>query len=190
MNLLSSITIKDLSGGDRYQNFLSQLPLFHTAIGYFDTYDPEPLNRVLAEVKLYLETHPGDRKFRKRVYSLAVECFDNIRNYYSNRRDRFEGALLSFTEEGEHFCITAGNQISREDEHHLRSRLELLSKLPSDELGQEFLETIVLPNHRKENGAGLGLIMMGKREGSFVDHHFEEINEDHSFFYIRIKIST
>ena len=182
--------VKDLSEGQRYQRFLDQLPAFNAAIGYFDRFDPAALNSVLVEVKQYLKSHPGEYNLRKRVYSMAVECYDNIRNYYSSNTCEQEGALLSLTLEGEHFCITAGNQISNEDAHHLKERLALLGKLRPDEIDEEFLETIILPNQRKMNGAGLGLILMGKREGNFVDHFFEEVNKDQSFFYIRIKIST
>ncbi len=178
----------DFSGGNHLAEFLSHLPDFSSSIGFYDEFDPSRLNMVLSEVRHFLKDYPCAVNQRKRVYSMAVECFDNIRNYYTVTNMPLRPSLLAFTVEGEHFCITAGNLISKKDEYDLRERLEMLEQLNRKELNKELTETILMPGNKKVNGAGLGLIMMGWRSGNFVDHHFEDRDSRNTFFYIRIKI--
>ncbi|MCC7303346.1 MAG: hypothetical protein IT233_11955 [Bacteroidia bacterium] len=189
MNVLTDIYFRDLSGGTRFEEFISQLPAPDAAIGYFGSYDSGRLNATLQEMKTYLGERGAELNSAKRAYSMAVECFDNIRNYYSFHPADKNMALLSLTVEGNHYCITAGNSISREDAFHLRKRLEILHTLNAEELDREFLETLLLPARARAKGAGLGLILMARRKGNFVDHYFEELPHT-SFFYIRIKLAA
>lgn len=189
MSALATVFIKDRSSGSQYQDFLSHLPGFELALGYFDRYSEDALNTTLREIRKYLDSCESERNTAKRVYAMAVECLDNIRNHYN--RFAFEGAsaLLSLTRESEHFCITAGNEISDQAVYHLQSRLAILQKLNAEELDREFLETLLRPHAARNDGAGLGLIIMARKRGNFVDHFFEE-HEGKTFFYIRIKIAA
>lgn len=188
-SLLQDFLIRDLSSGSLYAEFLRQLGPIDLAIGSFDRFDSARLEKTLMAMRQYLDQGDSTRNTAKRVFTMAVECLDNIRNHYELHAYPGALALLSLTREEHHFCITAGNEINRSSAYNLKSRLEMLGKLNAEELDREFMETLLLPQKHSQNGAGLGLILMARKKGNFVDHHFEE-QHGRSFFYIRIKIAA
>ena len=71
----------------------------------------------------------------------------------------------------------------------LKSQLEQLNKLTSQELKETYRNTLQNGSFSEKGGAGLGFIDIKKRTGTEYEYYFEPISADHCIFILTIRIS-
>jgi hypothetical protein len=172
-----------------FSNFLLSLRESKDAIGYYGRFSQPITNHLLNEIRFSLGQKEANTTLRKRVFAIAVECFDNIEKYYKENPDSMSPAFFSLTQEDSGYYLTSANMIDKAHTYDLSLRLEVLNGLKREDLSSEMRETLLLPNIRETNGAGLGLIIMAIRTGNRFEYFFEDADEKNQFFVLRIKIS-
>jgi hypothetical protein len=133
----------------------------------------------------------------KRVFAVFVEQAQNILKYsyerlFDSARQKGVGIGLVGVgrESEERFFVFAGNLIPRQAEETLRSRLEHINSLDREQLKQYYNQQRKNGSINEDGGAGLGFIDMARRSGHPIEFHFLPIDEQASFFEIKITIST
>lgn len=174
---------------EAFSNFLFSLREVKDAIGYYGRFSQSIINHLLQEIRSSLDKKEDNIILRKRVFSIAVECFDNIENYYRENPKSTNPAFFSLTREPSGYYLTTANTVARTHTDDLSLRLDVINGLNREDLSSEMREALLLPNIRENNGAGLGLIIMAIRTGNRFEYFFEEADTDNQFFVLRIKIS-
>jgi hypothetical protein len=152
---------------------------------------------IIGELIGSLKEKMRSRKVRfglyKKILTLMIESLENIIRYRANFGHR--GILLDdyppeflIASQNDHILIETVNTIFNPDIEALDKRLLHLSSLDSEELKELYKETITNGKFSEKGGAGLGIIEMVKIADEKIKYSFERINEQMSFFSLRILI--
>ncbi|MDK2977627.1 MAG: hypothetical protein PWP52_341 [Bacteroidales bacterium] len=151
------------------------------------------IDDILHKLKVYLHNNINDKLIRKRVYSLAVECLDNIFKH-SDLTD-INNKLVNkyppkFIVEFFHdtFLIHTGNIISNENTEKVIQKLTQLNKLADTEVNQLYKDSLSNAEISEKGGAGLGLIVMAKTTRQKIHFDFERINHNFSYFAMQLNL--
>lgn len=150
------------------------------------------LTSILQLVDDRLERKSEDLKIKKKVFSILLECLQNIYNYQQTHEfnsESLQSATLMIKKTQDAYYIITGNYIESEIVESLRERLIKVNSLSTDELKDFYKE--VLSRQRMETingGAGLGLIDMARKSGEKIDYSFDSINDKHCFYSLQVKV--
>ena len=137
------------------------------------------------------EGENGDKKVALKVFSIFVEQVENVINYSVEKEH--EESLLSFGivvigRKDEHFFISGGNKLANSKVAKLEENLKKLSLMDKDELKVYYKERRKAEKEEGSKGAGIGFIEMARKSSKPLQYTFEKIDENHSFFTIKISI--
>lgn len=151
----------------------------------FETIDPL-LNRI--------KKHPSFRSLikqvQKKLYSIVVECIENINNHSVPDLANYKNRLpyISLRKQCDKYIITAGNVISNENINKLRNKIEQINQLDKAGLKALYEDIINKKNVPGEKGAGLGLLTMALKSENRLDYNFFSISDKYSYFEISVYI--
>lgn len=148
---------------------------------------------IISLAETNLETTGESPKVKKRVFSIMVECLQNITRHQNPEEtivtDNDSSGIFVIQKKGDHFYITTGNIVSKDDIAKLRSLLEKINSLEKEALDQYYKQVLNDGLVSNKGGAGLGLIDMAKKSGNKLLFDFEKINDDYSYFYLHTAVS-
>lgn len=132
----------------------------------------------------------------KRVFAVFVEQAQNILKYSYERvyeTDSVNGigiGLIGVGREEQRFFVFAGNRIPKSAEKELRERIDYINSLDRDALLKYYNHQRKTGTIQVNGGAGLGFIDMARKSGYPINYHFIPIDEEASFFEIKITLSA
>jgi len=153
----------------------------------------ETIDQILHQLKNYLNHKIEDKVIRKRVYSLTVECLDNILKH-SDLNDENHELVTSYPPRfivekiGEHFLIHTGNIIFNSNIDLVMQKIEKLNSLTQMDINSLYKESLSNAEISEKGGAGLGLIVMAKTTGQKIKYDFERINNNFSYFAMQLSL--
>ncbi len=130
----------------------------------------------------------------KKILSIMIESLENIIRY----NEILEKDQTIFADyppefriyaEGNRFFIESGNAILNLDIDKLNQKLSKLNELDKFGIKELYKETITDGKFSEKGGAGLGIIEMAKIADGKLDFSFSEINNDCSFFTLRLAVN-
>lgn len=129
------------------------------------------------------------------VFSVFIEQMQNILNYSAERIPNSEAVdnelrvgVVVIGHEKNGYFILCGNKVCKEDIADLTDKLELIRGMNKEELKALYKERRRMDPDPKSKGAGLGLIEMARKGTEPIEYSFLPIDEDHSFFTIRVVV--
>lgn len=127
----------------------------------------------------------------KRVYSIVVECLENISKHSAGGKSITEEIVpsLSVRKEKESIMIRSMNPVKKEDIKSLTARINQVNMLEGDDLTRLYEETINMEAKAGAKGAGLGFMIMKMRSGNNLDFHFDDINKNIAVFNLEITVN-
>ncbi len=139
-----------------------------------------------------LERKSEDIKIKRKVFSILLECLQNIYNYQQFNQfdnEELQSATLMVRRTEEAYYIVTGNYIKAEKVEILENKILKINALSSDEL-KGYYKEIISNNERSEaGGAGLGLIDMARKSGEKIEYSFEKADEINYFYILQIKVT-
>ena len=164
-------------------------------INYEGTFTVEIVDDLLYQLKEMLGDSNLDIVVRKRMYSLSVECLDNILKH----SDIHEGEIniiekypakfaIDKSEKG--YNIYTGNVILNENKEKVEGKLTHLNSLQTGEVNQLYKESLSNAEISEKGGAGLGLIVMVKTTGEKIKFKFDKINDKFSYFVMQLSLKN
>lgn len=140
-----------------------------------------------------LESQGESSKVRKRVFSIMVECLQNITRHQTEQEEKHSdinnSGIFVIQKKDECYYITTGNVVPKEAIPKLRNQLETINSLEKDDLKAYYKKILEDGAISDKGGAGLGLIEMARKSGNKLSFDFEEINSQLSYFYLHTSIS-
>jgi len=148
---------------------------------------------ILHNLKVYLFHKELDKLMRKRVYSLSVECLDNIVKH-SDLNEEEHDLLINYPPRfivekiADDFLIHTGNIILNNNINDVISRLDKLNKLKIEGINNLYKKSLANAEISEKGGAGLGLIVMAKTTKQKIKYDFEKINDKFSYFAMQLNL--
>lgn len=157
---------------------------------YHDEFTNDSYDELLKLTELKIAGMDGDKKLKKRVFHIMVECVQNISRHSAITSDfnLQTSSIFVIGRDSEKFFIITGNLIENDKIEPLRSRIEKINDLDKDGLKDLYKHTIENEDHNAAGGANLGLIDMARKAGGKIEYHFREVDKGHSFFTFKVNI--
>ena len=133
-----------------------------------------------------LEKEEQSSKIKKRVYSIMVECLQNVtRHQNETQGDSIDNmGLFVIQKKDEKYYITTGNLVEKENIPNISKLIEKINGLEKDELKNYYKEVLDGGSLSDKGGAGLGFIDMARKSGNKLSYTFKEISDNYSYFYL------
>jgi hypothetical protein len=154
--------------------------------------DLEVIDDILLKLKNYLQEKQFELVIRKRVYTLAVECLDNIYKH-ADHSIHIAEIISEFPPRfiiekiNDDFQIHTGNIIFDVNREKISNKIERLNKLTPEEINNLYKKSLTNAEISEKGGAGLGLIVMAKITAHKIKYDFEKIND--KFFYFAMQLT-
>jgi hypothetical protein len=133
-----------------------------------------------------LEKEEQSSKIKKRVYSIMVECLQNITRHQDDTRDNSveNMGLFVIQKKDEKYFITTGNLVEKKNIENITVLIDKINSLEKDELKNYYKEVLDAGSLSHKGGAGLGLIDMARKSGNKLSYVFKDISDEFSYFYL------
>ena len=86
------------------------------------------------------------------------------------------------------FIITSGNLIRKSDIEHLVRKLEMVNSYDEEGLKKLLKVALMGQDMSKVTTGYMGLLEMARRSGHRLTYKFEEVNEDYSYYTIKVRV--
>lgn len=155
--------------------------------------DLNAIDNILHHLKAYLFHKDHGKMLRKRVYTLSVECLENILKHSDLNKENSE-IIMKFPPRfiiekiAGDFLIHTGNIVLNENKEILIPKLNKLNSLDPEEINAFYLKSLANAEISEKGGAGLGLIVMAKTTKQKIKFDFENINSKYSYFAMQLNL--
>ncbi len=183
----------ELKSGDNKLNFAYELfkgmELDNLGYIYRGYFTQNITDNILSLAETNLAKVGESAKIKKRVYSIMVECLQNITRHQNERSNKPEkSGIFAIQKKEKQYFITTGNIIEKSEIEALQSQLDIINSLEGDELKKYYKKMLVEGEFSEKGGAGLGLIDVARKSGNKLSYDFKEVNEKQSYFYLHTQI--
>src|ERR1035437_4110405 len=143
-------------------------------------FDHLAITLLLTNIKSKLSAIEVTTGLDKKVYSVLVECIENVckHSFHGDEKQNIATLLLSKSETK--YTIVTGNHILNTEIPALLEKLESVSELNPAELKQMYRKQI-LSQRTDDNNAGLGIIDIAIKSGNKIKYDFKKLTELTSF---------
>jgi hypothetical protein len=140
-------------------------------LDYSGIVDHETVNRLLKSLKnseVYLRL---DKTTSKRLYSIVVECLENISRHYINHSYTEQKFLpfITASQQNNKIAIKTGNPLHNDQKVELVRKLDLVNQMDDADLTSLYDEVINNEIKPGDKGAGLGYILIKLKSGNKID---------------------
>ena len=151
------------------------------------------IDSILHHLKTYLFHKDHEKLLRKRVYSLSVECLDNILKHSDLNEEHHEliknyPPRFIIEKIAGDFLIHTGNIVFNKNMNELIHKLEKLNNLDIEDINVLYKKSLANAEISEKGGAGLGLIVMAKTTRQKIKFDFEKINNEFSYFAMQLSL--
>jgi hypothetical protein len=162
---------------------------------YKGNIDSDVINHVLDTVEDKMVEINEQSKLRKKVYNVLVESLQNLYHHVDKVPDDFEDqtseryGLLIVNKVKDGYKIITGNFVGADKIEKLEEKIKRINRSSHEEI-KELYKFIL--NHQKisaKGGGGLGLVDIARKTGNKLEYSFQEYNNKHSFFYLKILVN-
>jgi len=167
----------------------------NTILIYFGVISPELISSILQMTETKLDAEEEDRKVKKKVFNVMVECLQNVYHHLEPKEDNdpsypvnLDNGIIMLGKSGSYYYVVTGNYIRLENVPALRKKLSQVNKLDRD--GLKSLYRMVLNNETfSDRGtAGLGIIDIARKSGQRIGYRFNTVNDEYAFFTLESRI--
>lgn len=149
------------------------------------------IDRLLTDLKKNDEFSLLPKIVARRVYSILVECLENIAKH--SLRDCppcvRQKPFISAADRGDKIIIKTGNAVREEKKPRLVRIIDHINNLGTQDLIRLYEEKINRESKPEENGAELGFIIMRLKSENIIKYEFTDHNNGFSEFEIQISVT-
>jgi len=156
-------------------------------LAYRDVITEDTVHQLLDISELKLTMNGEEKKLRKRVFNVLVECLQNVVNHsYQGEQDNASILLISRTPGA--IIVHTGNMVGNTDISRFEERVSKVNELRAANVREAYNEQLSDAEFSTKGGAGLGLLDMYRRSGNPIDYAIKKIDEGKSFLSISVSI--
>lgn len=154
-------------------------------------FNQDLVNAIVMLTEREPDIQSGSTVVRSRVFSVLVECMQNIRKYaaeLSSGGDLKPGIVIVSFKDGA-YTVSTGNFVNASQVSELEKRLSDLVSLGKDDLKALHKKVLRQTELTEKSGAGLGLISIARKSDSFR-YHFRDCGNGMFFYSLNVYISN
>jgi len=154
--------------------------------------DLNDIDVILLKLKNYIQDNKLDIVTRKRLYTLAVECLDNIYKH-ADTKDHAPALISEYPPRfiiekiGDDFMLHTGNIILDANKDKITHKINKVNNHNQEEINKLYKRALMHAEISEKGGAGLGLIVMARSTGQKIKYDFENI--DGKFYYFAMQLT-
>lgn len=128
-----------------------------------------------------------EKKVKKKVYHIMVECLQNICKHQDkiSETSKDRAGIFMISKYDNQYCITSGNLIENKNISFLKDKLNQINSLDKEELKRAYRVILEDGQFSKKGGAGLGLMDIARKSGRKLTFDFETLDKKTSYFYFQ-----
>lgn len=156
-------------------------------LAYRDVITEDTVQQLLDISELKMTMNGEEKKLRKRVFNVLVECLQNVVNHsYQGESNNASIVLISRTPGA--IIVHTGNMVDNVDVSKFEERVGRVNELKATSVREAYNEQLTDAQFSVKGGAGLGLLDMYRRSGNPIDYAIKKIDEGKSFLSISVRI--
>lgn len=151
------------------------------------------VDSILSIISGRLDSIEEDINTRKKVYTVLMECLQNLCNYIEEQD--FETtlydsncALLSITNGMDEYSIYTGNFMLNKRVSSLKSWLDQINASDGEERKQLYNKILTNNTFSSKGGGGLGFLDIARKSNGNLIYAFQQVDDNCSFFSLEINI--
>ncbi|HNV52745.1 MAG TPA: SiaB family protein kinase [Tenuifilaceae bacterium] len=158
-------------------------------ISHYGPLSYEEIGFLLNKMTAILDRYAFGITVKKKVYAAMVESLENIYKHQdlitgnTNYLPKFNLQL-----DDKYICLSVSNSVLNGKIFALKDRLNKVNLLDRNGLKEYYKEIILSGNVSQKGGAGLGIVNIAKVTENKLDYTFDEIDSNHSYFTLKIKV--
>jgi hypothetical protein len=161
-------------------------------LDYRGPIDFDVIDSILGKLKKAKEFENLNKVTGKRLYSLVVECLENICKHsdigLSEKNTLFYCHLLIINSDRK-IIIRSGNPVTVYEKNEIINRLDHINMCDEQTLQKLYEDKIKSDLSIDEKCAGLGLIYMALKSGNKIKYSFNHLIDSYLFFEIEITLN-
>ena len=160
-------------------------------LDYRGQVDYDVLNSLLKKLKKTKEFKQLNKITGKRVYSVVVECLENICKHgeLEVSDDPLLHSHLTISKQNDKILINAGNPVTDDVKDNIINRLDHLNNSDEMTLKELYENKIRSELEDNEKCAGLGFIHIALKSGNKIIYNFNPLVNGYLYFEIQITIN-
>jgi len=185
----TSVLSSSNQGSIKYISALHQMLNDENVLIIFNSYfNQESLMNLLSIIEKQMVENIS---LKKRIYNTMVEMFQNIIQHGDDYKQTPEGkaGLFYISETDEEYLLNTGNYIRNTKIPILTEKLEHVNDMDREQLDEFYNNRLFDFDIDTNKEAGLGIIDIRLKTDSLLEFNFLKIDEIHSFYTLRAKIS-
>lgn len=156
-------------------------------LAYRDVITEDIIQQLLDLSELKLAITEEDKRLRKRVFNVLVECLQNVANHGYRAKDA-QASILLISQTPQSIFVRTGNMVTDEALAEFEKRVVAVNSLNSDTLRQAYNARLSQGELSQKGGAGLGLLDMFRKSGNPISYSVRRIEDGKSFLTITVRI--
>ena len=161
-------------------------------LAYRDHITESTVQQLLSLTEMKLLQSGEEKKLRKRVFNILVECLQNIVNHgevNSNGEKEIASLLLLGRTDSDIFIIT-GNRILNSKIPSLEAKIKEINAWEHEDMRDIYSDRLGKSTYSEKGGAGLGLLDIYKRSGNKLEYSLAKIDEEVSFLSLHVTVKS
>ncbi|MDH3710193.1 MAG: SiaB family protein kinase [Cyclobacteriaceae bacterium] len=177
------------------QSHLNRSPSFEDSeilLSYRGTVTDELFDTILELAEHKLDQEQTSKQVKRKVFKVLVESLQNVYHHFDDLPLTTESFPVTFTLEKDKltYCISTGNHILITKVEELRNLIEDVNNMDRKQLKSFYRNRLGDGSFSERGGAGLGIVDIIRKSGEKITYDFRRVNEDYSYFSLKVKVSA
>ncbi len=172
-------------------NWMQECERENIILSFKGDFNQELVNAILLLAEREPDAKMNDIVTRARVFSIMVECMQNIRKYgaVNSEGTELKPGLVLVCRHENGYSLKTGNLITDNEVPALKEKLEIVKTMSKGDLKSLHKKVLSETHLSDKSGAGLGLISITRKCDS-IDYAFKKLDGNTSFYTLDIYISN
>jgi hypothetical protein len=186
---MESISVSNI---DNYFDIDRMMSDHELLLAYRDHITELTVQQLLALTELKLAQSGEEKKLRKRIFNILVECLQNVVNHSAQetKEDLMSASLLLIGRHQTEFFIITGNRISNDRIESIEKKISEINAWDHSNMREVYSTKLGVSQYSDKGGAGLGLLDIYKRSGRKLRYNIQKLDDRVSFLSLHINIGT
>ena len=172
-------------------NWFEQCEKENIILSFKGDFNQDLVNAILLLAEREPDVQNSSTVVRARVFSIMVECMQNIRKYgaVNDAGSEMKPGIILVCRNQNSYSLKTGNLVMNDEVSALQSRIEKVIKLGKEDLKALHKKILSETQLSEKSGAGLGIISILRKCDGF-EFSFRKLNDRVSFYSLNITVSA
>ena len=163
----------------------------HTMLCFKGGLNEKLVGVLLGMMEKKMEVYEPSSKIRKRVFLVLTESLQNLQHHANeSEKEVAQGdGIVVVAKNSDGYSVFTGNYMNRIEVDNLRSRLDKINQMGSDDLKTFYREVLGNGSFSEKGGGGLGIIDMARKSKRKLEYVFVPVDGENTFFSLNVNVS-